>query len=185
MLRRVGESNLDTKKIISEIYKNNAKYIAHVIELERNKEIQTCQSETEAVLFSYRSVLSQAIQVVVENVLNDIETKILDMLPAFKHNQKFVMDIIQDEINKDLVIPQQIDFKDITITTGTYEHYEAFKDIFVIDYDETLGHEIIVFKYQDMIKSIDFSQMVNNLSRDLRQCRKKYLSILDVQKMND
>ncbi len=185
MLRRVGESKRDIRDVISEIYKNNEQYISYVVSLERQKEIETCKVESNAIIYCYREVLSQALKVIVESVLIDIEVKMSEMLPSFKYNADFIMGVMKDEIENDLPESGNLDFDQVVLVTGTQEHYEVFKNVFTIEYDESLGEDLILFKYKELTKTIDFSVMAENLLKDLRQCRKKYLSILDAQKMSD
>ncbi len=184
MLRRVGESKRDIKDIISEIYKNNEQYISYVVSLERQKEIEICKEESNAIIYCYREILSQALKVVVEKVLVDIENKIYEMLPSFRYNAELVMGVIKDEIQSDMPDVDELNFNQVTLVTGCDDHYYAFKDILTVEFDESLGNELLLFKYKDLTKTIDFSIMANNLLKDLRQCRKKYLSILDAQKMS-
>lgn len=178
MLKHIGAKPVSLEKIISEIYKVNTAYISKVIEEERNKEINLCQEETNVILMTYKEVLNEAITTVVDSVLNDIEKALSDAIPSFKNNASFLMGVIEDEIKSEYPIGFEIDFSQIGMTTGTYEHYSAFKDILNVTFDENVGEHVLIFNHKDIVKTIDFSNLSSNITRELRECRKKYLDTL-------
>ncbi len=178
MLKHIGAKSINLEKIISEIYKINTAYISKVIENEREKEIALCRDETTAIINSYKEVLNQAIVVVIDSVLNDVEKVLFDTIPSFKNNASFLMGIIEHEIKIEYPIGFELDFSQVTLTTGTDEHYSAFKDILNVNFDESLGESSLIFNYKDIVKTIDFSNLSSNITQELRECRKKYLDTL-------
>ncbi len=178
MLKHIGVKPINLEKIISEIYKVNTAYISKVIEDEREKEISLCREETEAILITYKEVLNESIVTVIDSILNDVEKALSDSIPSFKNNASFLMGIIEHEIKSEYPIGFELDFSDIMLTTGTYEHYSAFKHILNVTFDESLGENTLIFNYKEIVKTIDFSNLSSNITRELRECRKKYLDTL-------
>ncbi len=180
MFRSIKNEQDDFKKIISEIYKSNVKYLSRVAETTREEQINESKKELELILRAYESLLDEATKVAVDSVYKKIEAMVKPLTAKFKLNARFMTSLIKSEI--DVSEEVELNLSDIEISTGSKDFLNAFKNTFNMVYDEGLGDDLIVFKYEDVIKTIDFSNISYNILRDVQSCKKKHLSLIDATK---
>lgn len=178
MLRNIGTKAFNLKRLMSEIYKSNTRILSALMEVTRKKEILQCKKEKEILLQTYENILSEANKMALDNVYLELEKSILQLIPTFKQNDEFMLSIIRNEFS----LVDDADLNLIQISTGSYDFFYAYNQLFTLKFDEGLGEELLVLRYKDEIKTIDFSNMSENVIKDIKLCRKKHLSMIDVMK---
>lgn len=180
MLRNIGVKVFNLKRLISEIYKSNARFLADIMEVTRKKEILQCKKEREILIQTYENILSEASKMALDNVYIELEKAIIKLIPSFKQDDEFMMSLIRHEIS----LIEDADLRMIQISTGSYDFFYTYSEVFNVKFDEGLGEDLLLIRYKDEIKSVDFSNMSENLIKDIKLCRKKHLSMIDAMKMN-
>lgn len=178
MLRKAGTNLYSAKKFISEIYKSNTRLLAKLAEHTKEKEAQECKKEKENFLNTYEVVLCEGVKLALESVYSELENSIIQLIPSLKLNKEFLLSILDGEIG----VTETVDIKNIQISTGSFEFFELYEDVFNLNFDEGLDENYLLIRYNDMIKTIDFSNMSDNIIKDVKRCRKKHLSMIDALK---
>lgn len=178
MLRKAGVNLYNVKRFISEIYKSNTRLLSKLVISTREKEILECKKEKEIMFNAYEIMLSEGVKLALENVYSELESSILELIPSLKFNKDFMLSILKAEI----ILSQPEEIKIIQISTGSFEFFELYKESFNLNFDEGLGEDLLVIRYKEMIKTIDFSNMSDNIIKDVKRCRKKHLSMIDALK---
>ncbi len=179
MLRNIGVKSFNLKKTISDLYKSNARLLARLMEITRKKEIMECRKEKKIILDAYKSILSEASRVALDNMYSEIEKSVFRLVPKLKLQEDFITEIIGNELD----ILDDIDLGLISISTGSPDFFYIYEDVFDVDFDEGLGESLLVVRYKGTIKTIDFSIMNENIIMEIKLCRKKHLSMIDAMKM--
>lgn len=180
MFKNIGTKPSDLRKNISEIYKANVKYLSQVTDATRESEIIECKREADIILRAYETLLAESTKTAIDNVYSEIEKAILKLVPNLKLDSVLMMTLVKNELESSEEL--ELDFKDVKITTGSSEFFYAYQDCFTLYFDAGLGEDLIIFKYNDIIKTIDFSNMSVNVIREIKTCRKKHLSMIDAIK---
>ncbi|MGL5334952.1 MAG: hypothetical protein ACRC9R_02230 [Enterovibrio sp.] len=180
MFRQIGVKPISLQDAICEIYKTNVKILAKQKLSVEKKESVRCEKESYTILKCYENLLAESTKLIVNNLYSEVEKLFLDVVPSFKLEQSFIYRLIKNEIvpNAD----DNFDFEDVEVSTGSEKFYEIFEESFNVRMDESLGEEILVFKYNDLIKTIDFSSISEGIIRELRLCKIKHLNMIDATK---
>lgn len=179
MLRHAGKKKIEIKRFISELYKSNSQLLAQISEQTRETEIKECKKEIDLILHGYELMLEEACKVALENVYSELEHSILNLIPSLKLNEEFMFTILNNEIYLD----EKEDLSLLKITTGSYDFVEIYGERFNVDFDEGLGESLLILRYKNKIKTIDFSNMSENIMRNIKICSKKHLNMIDALKM--
>lgn len=178
MLRKAGSKLCNVKRFISEIYKSNTRLLAKLVEITKEKEALECKKEKEVLFNTYEVVLTEGVKLALESVYSELESSIIELIPSLKFNKDFLLPILKGEIS----LSEGADINEIKISTGSFEFFELYNELFTLDLDEGLGEDLLLIRYKDMIKTIDFSNMSENIIKDVKRCRKKHLSMIDALK---
>lgn len=181
MLKNTGAIPNSFEKIISEIFKTNVKFLAKTAENARKREILICKQEANAILDTYENMLAEATKILVDNLYEIVENMVSEIIPNFQYNHEFISELIKNEI--DPITDHILDLDDVEITTGSVRFHDTFVDVFSIVLDYGLDEDMLIFKYKETIKTIDFSTLQTNMIREVLQCRDKHLSMIDAIKM--
>ncbi|MGL4735125.1 MAG: hypothetical protein ACRCWB_08595 [Enterovibrio sp.] len=180
MFRQIGVKQISLQDAICEIYKTNVKVLAKQKLSVEKKESIRCEKKSHTILSCYETLLAESTKLIVNNLYSEVEKLFLDVVPSFKLEQSFIYRLIKNEI-----VPSAGDdfnFEDVAITTGSEKFYDIFEGNFNVRMDESLGEEILVFKYNELIKTIDFSSISEGIIRELKLCKIKHLNTIDATK---
>lgn len=181
MLKTIGLKPNDLEQIISEIYKTNVKFLVKSAAKVRKKEILLCNYEAQAILRAYETLLLESTKVIVSNIYSEVEKLVSVIVPKLQLNHDFIAEIIREEI--DPIGELELDFEDVEIITGSQRFYDVFYSKFNLNIDYDLGDDLLLFKYNDLIKTVDFTSLHTNLIKDVLSCREKHLSMIDAIRM--